>query len=174
MCNLELKIDLKSLEPGSKVIDFKLDNEYFEAIDAPDIRQGNLTATISIRKMADSFELNFHIQGFVVVTCDLCLDDMEQFIETENRIFVKFGEEYSEEDDLIIIPKDEGIVDISWLIYEFIELSIPIRHVHTPGKCNPAMTEMLKEHLATRSSNENEKQPIDPRWAELEKLKTTI
>ncbi|HEY9551581.1 MAG TPA: DUF177 domain-containing protein, partial [Prevotella sp.] len=49
----------------------------------------------------------------------------------------------------------------------------PIRHVHAPGKCNPAMMKLLQEHSAARSSEvEEEKTAIDPRWGELMKLKT--
>ncbi len=69
---------------------------------------------------------------------------------------VKFGEDYSEEDDLVTVAENEGILDISWFIYEFIHLNIPIKHVHAPGKCNPAMIEMLNEHSAARSGEEEE------------------
>lgn len=175
MRNLEpFKIDLKALVDEVTPYDFKLDDEYFEAIEAPDIRKGNLAVRLSIRKIAGSFELNFHIQGSVVVTCDLCLDEMEQPIETQNSLVAKFGDEYSEEDDLVVVPEHEGVLDISWFVYEFIELNVPIKHVHAPGKCNPAMTKMLQEHSATRSSDADVESAIDPRWAGLEKIKTII
>jgi uncharacterized metal-binding protein YceD (DUF177 family) len=95
-------------------------------------------------------------------------------INTDNRLVVKFGEEYSEEDDLVTVDENEGIIDVAWFIYEFIVLNIPIKHVHAPGKCNPAMIKMLEEHSATRSSDGDEEDAIDPRWSELEKLKTII
>ena len=57
---------------------------------------------------------------------------------------------------------------------DFIALSIPIKHVHAPGKCNPAMIKALEEHSAARSSDGDEERPVDPRWSELEKLKTII
>lgn len=175
MRNLEpFKIDLKALVDEVTSYDFKLDDEYFEAIEAPDIRKGNLAVRLSIRKIAGSFELNFHIQGSVVVTCDLCLDEMEQPIDTQNCLVAKFGDEYSEEDDLVVVPEHEGVLDISWFVYEFIELNVPIKHVHAPGKCNPAMTKMLQEHSATRSSDADVESAIDPRWAGLEKIKTII
>ena len=62
---------------------------------------------------------------------------------------------------------------MAWLIYEFIALDIPIKHVHAPGKCNAAMIKALEEHSATRSSDEDGA-AVDPRWSELEKLKTII
>jgi uncharacterized metal-binding protein YceD (DUF177 family) len=84
----------------------------------------------------------------------------------------KLDEDLSGDDDLVIIKDDEGILDISWYIYESIVLSIPIRHVHAPGKCNPVMIERLKGLSATRSSDGNSEKEIDPRWDALKKLKT--
>ena len=168
------KIDLKALTNQVATYEFELDDAYFEAIEAPDIQKGNLSVALSIRRIAGSFELSFHIQGFVIVTCDLCLDEMQQPIDTENMLMAKFGEEYSDDDDLIVVPEREGVLDISWFIYEFIDLSVPIKHVHAPGKCNPAMMKKLQELSATRSSLEDGEEPVNPRWAELEKLKTII
>ena len=59
------------------------------------------------------FEMNFRIEGVVMVPCDRCLDDMEIPVETNNRLIVKFGKEYAEEsDEIVIIPEDEGAINI--------------------------------------------------------------
>ena len=172
MCSLEqFKIDLKNQTDEVSALDFDLDNQFFAALDGSEVKQGALHVSVSIRKMTGFYELLFHTEGTVTVTCDRCLDDMPQPIETENRLVVKLGAVYSEEDDVITVPEDEGILDTSWLIYEFIVLAIPIKHVHAPGKCNPAMSEVLEELSADRSSDEVSDQPIDPRWSALEKLK---
>ena len=164
------KIDLKALPQGASILEFKLDDSYFKAIDAPDIQGGELSSSLSISRTDDFFELNFHTEGIVHIPCDICLDDMEQSIETDDRLLVRFGEDYSEDDDLVIVAENEGILDVAWFIYEFIALNIPIKHVHAPGKCNPAMIEMLQEHSAARSGEEEE-ETVDPRWAALLKLK---
>ena len=171
MCNIEsFKIDLKALPQGASILEFKLDDSYFKAIDAPDIQRGELSSSLSISRTDDFFELNFHTEGIVHIPCDICLDDMEQSIETDDRLLVRFGEDYSEEDDLVIVAENEGILDVAWFIYEFIALNIPIKHVHAPGKCNPAMIEKLNEHSAARSGEEEE-ETVDPRWEALLKLK---
>jgi len=96
---------------------------------------------------------------------------MDQPVETNKRLVVKYGTEDSEEDEVLTVNEDEGILDLSWLIYEFIALAIPIRHVHAPGKCNAAMISALEEHSTDRSSDEESTQSIDPRWAKLKDLK---
>ena len=175
MCKSEvLKIDLKELNEGVSTLSFNLGDAYFESLDEDEIKRGNISVSINVRRTENYFELDFHTEGTVVIPCDICLDDMDQPIETDDRLVVKFGEEYSEDDDLITVDEREGILDVAWFIYEFIALNIPAKHVHTPGKCNAAMIKVLEEHSATRSSGEDEESAVDPRWNGLEKLKTII
>ncbi|MBO5187147.1 MAG: DUF177 domain-containing protein [Prevotella sp.] len=173
MCCLQpFKIDLKGLKEDETHVSFALDDSYFEAIDAPEVRKGNVSVDLIIRRTTDRyFDLSFHVDGEVTVQCDRCLDDMPQEIVTDSRLAVKFGDEYSEEDDLVTVPEDDGVLDTAWFIYEFIALSIPIKHVHAPGKCNRAMIETLAEHSATRSSDGAAEKTMDPRWSGLLKIK---
>ena len=160
MSSLEqFKIDLKGLSEGDNVFDFDLSDPYFEAIQAPAVQRGRVHSSLTIRRTGDVFYLDFHTDGFVIVPCDLCLEDMEQPIESDDHLVAKFGED-----------EDNAILDVSWFIYEFIELSIPLRHVHAPGKCDPAMMKILQEHSAARSGDEDT-EPVDSRWAALKKIK---
>ena len=167
-----LKIDLKGLNEGVNYLEFDLDDTYFKAIDAPEVSQGKVRVLLDITRTGnDFFTLDFHETGVVMVPCDICLDPMEQSIEITQRLEVKLGTENSEEEDLVMVVEDEGILDITWYLYEFIALAIPIRHVHAPGKCNPAMIRTLEEYSATRSGQEGNETPMDPRWEALLKLK---
>lgn len=132
------------------------------------------------------FEMNFTLEGTVIVPCDRCLDDMELPIETNNRLVVKFGREYAEEsDEVVVIPEDEGAINVAWFLYEFIALAIPMKHVHAPGKCNKAMSSKLKKHTAKGSAmsddmdddaaddvsfDEDSSTSVDPRWDALKGL----
>ncbi len=172
MCNVDrFKIDLKVLPQGNTKFELELDDDFFEAIGSSDIQKGVLDCQLSVSRTDDFFELNFHIFGNVYILCDICLEEMEQSINAQNRLVVKFSETYSEEDELVTVDENEGILDVSWFIYEFIALQIPIKHVHAPGKCNHAMIEKLKQYTAARSGEESDKDVIDPRWAALMQLK---
>ncbi len=166
-----LKIDLKDLKEEETSLEFSLDDRYFGSLDGAELKKGSLHVSVSIRKVTGFFEFLIHTEGHVIVACDRCLDDMEQPVETDNRLIVKLGSSYSEEDDIIVVPEEEGILDISWFIYEFVTLAIPIRHVHAPGKCNAAMTKTLEELSTDRSSDEESSQSTDPRWEKLKNLK---
>lgn len=168
-----LKIDLKGLDEGLNSLSFDLDEEYFEHFGDARIHGGKLHVDIEIVRTSDDiFTLDFHEQGTVVVPCDICLEDMDQPIEARQCIQAKFGEDFSEDDDLVTVAENEGILDVAWYIYEFMVLAIPIKHVHAPGKCNPAMIRVLNEHSAARSGEEGEK-TVDPRWEALSKLNIT-
>ena len=109
--------------------------------------------------------------GTVRIPCNLCLDDMDQPIDGEQRLTVKLGLQDGEDDDVVMVDENEGMLDLSWLIYETIALAIPIRHVHAPGKCNTAMLKALEEHSSDRSSDEESTEEVDPRWEKLKNLK---
>lgn len=111
---------------------------------------------------------------------------MEIPVETKNRLVVKFGDEYAEEnDEVVVIPFSEGAINLAWFIYEFIALAIPMKHVHAPGKCNKSMSSKLKKHTARSSADdedleddtvdddismEDDSDSIDPRWDALKGL----
>ena len=172
MCSLEqFKIDLKGLTAEATTLEFDLDKGFFGALDQTEVESGALHVSLSIRKASGFFELQFHTVGTVDIVCDRCLDLMEQPIETDNRLTVKFGSTASEDDETVTVDENEGILDTSWYIYEFIALAIPIQHVHATGKCNPAMMKALEELSADRSGDEESSQAVDPRWEALKKLK---
>ena len=173
MCSLEqFKIDLKALAEDVTSLDYELTDQYFQALSDAEIKSGALHVSGFIRKAVGFFELQLGISGTVQVPCDRCLDMMTQPIDTELRLVVKLGEEYSEQDDVIVVDEREAVLDTSWLIYETIALAVPIQHVHQPGDCNVAMSERLSELSAARSSDAdaNERE-IDPRWSALKGLK---
>ncbi len=171
-----LNIDLKGLAGDNGTFSFSVGNDYFNALDAQEVKGGDVDVRVEVHRTASRYyNLDFHISGTVTVQCDRCLDDMRQPVEGEGHIVAKLGEEHSEEDDLITVAEDDGTLDATWVVYEFIALSVPVRHVHAPGKCNRDMIKLLEEHSEARSSEEGESsKPMDPRWSGLEELRNNI
>lgn len=156
-------IPLRGLSEGKHEFKYDLDNKYFALIDdgTADIKRGSLVATVSLKKTSVTFELNFSIIGAVQVPCDRCLDDISMDVDTKSKLIVKFGEEYSEEsDEIVIIPEEDGEINIAWFLYEFIVLSLPAKKVHPPGTCNKAMSSKLNKHKV-KSSDDDSEEDID-------------
>ena len=163
--------------------EYRLDNQFFADLDAPEVQKGQVNVALKVRKTSGIYQLDFHTEGEVIVTCDRCLDEMEQPVESTDRLKVKLGDEYAEIDDMVVIPEEEGYINVAWFIYEFIALSIPMKHVHAPGKCNKGMVSKLSRHLRTSADDdewiddsmeleiaEDEPREIDPRWNVLKKI----
>ena len=170
--------------------EYRLDNEFFANIDGPEVQRGKVDVKLNVKRTATMYELKFHLAGVIYIPCDRCLDDMEHEIDTEEELFVKMGAEYSEESDtLLVIPETEGELNIAWFLYEYIALTIPLKHVHPYGKCNKDMSARLHKMSAHRSDEEDFEEEIplfvddetagiptgeqetDPRWDALKNLK---
>ncbi|KAA6322585.1 hypothetical protein EZS27_027888 [termite gut metagenome] len=143
------------MQGDSATYKFQLDNLFFAKIDSPEVQKGKVNVDLVVKRVSYLFELNFRIEGFVWIPCDRCLDDMEQLIETSGKLMVKMGREYTEENDLIVVPEEEGEINVAWFMYEFIALAVPMKHIHAPGKCNKTMTSKLHKHLKTDDSEED-------------------
>ena len=157
-------IPLKSLAEQCQIYEYTLDNDYFALVSDNDseVKRGNIGLSLEVKREALSFELTFKLAGTVFVPCNRCLDDMPIEVETENRLIVKFGKEYSEEsDEIVVIPESEEDINIAWFVYEFISLSIPIKHVHLPGKCNKLMSSKLDKHRVADVNEVEEDEETD-------------
>jgi uncharacterized protein len=163
------RLPFKGLEEGTYRYQFDLPGLFFELFPSPDVRTGDLQADVELIKRSSFLELQFEIRGYVEVPCDRCLEFYRQAVDTEARIFVKFGEVMEEEsDELIVIPVTDPDIDLAQYLYEFVLLGIPVRRVHPDNKegepgCDPDMLQRLKE--LTKEDNET-----DPRWDKLKDL----
>ena len=111
------KIDLKGMQADSCKYEFVLDNLFFANIDGPEVQKGKVNVTLVVKKTSRAFEFNFQTEGMVWVPCDRCLDDMEQPVSSADKLMVKFGHEYAEEgDNLIVIPEEEGEINVAWFM----------------------------------------------------------
>ena len=169
------EIDLKAIEMDGKSFSYSLEDSFFTDLEAQDITGGHLDAQVLVKKNAASYELNLHVDGNITIPCDRCLDDMLQPVNADSVLKVKFGPSYLDEgDDLIIVPEDEGKINVAWFLYEMIVLSIPIHHTHKDGECNAEMMKILKEHSDQNFNDEDSAvandNKIDPRWSDLKNL----
>ena len=128
--------------------------------------------------------------GVFVIPCYCCVEVMEHEVYMQDRLYVKFGAEYSEvSDNVVVIPESDGELNIAWFLYEFIALTIPLKHVHQAGKCNKSMSAKLRKHAARSMDDSDESEDAasyddedvvdevpgegeetDPRWDELKKI----
>ena len=173
----QYNIPLKGIGTNTHSYEFELDDEFFKKIDSPEVQRGNVMVQLDVTKESELFDLSFSLEGTVQIPCDRCLDDMDQPVEHDEIIRVRLGEEYGDEEDTVIIPEGEGKINIAWFLYEFIVVSIPIKHYHHTGECNKTMMSKLKKHIIRHEDDEDDfgfddddseeditEETTDPRW----------
>jgi len=188
MSKFELyNVVLKDISDQTRVFEYDLDDAYFKKIDSPEVQKGSIKAKVSVQKKLSTYELLFVIEGTVIIPCDRCLDDMVQAIHYKEKLQVKFGDTFSEEDEIVIVPEAEGAINIAWFLYEFIVLNIPMKHVHATGECNKTMVTKLKKHITRQKGDDDDEDSTavefdddddftpdeiqtDPRWDGLQNI----
>lgn len=178
---------------GEHRFEFHLDKRFFENMENADIHDADLDVVLIVAHKADIYQFDFHISGTITLICDRCLDDLIMPVDTTYSIAVKYGDDYNDDsDDLLIIPASDTNLNVAYMIHDTVALTIPIKHVHPLGKCNRQMSNMLKKHRATRpgdedaeleeslideidaidaeAQNQAQQQSIDPRWNALKDL----
>lgn len=188
----QFKLPLKSLQKGEHSYSYRLDKEFFKNMESADVRDANVDVSLTVTYSNDVYALCFNLKGVVTVPCDRCLDDLQLDIDTGYSIKVKYGDTYSESDDLMEIPESDNYLNVAYMIYDTVSLAIPIKHVHQLGKCNKAMSALLKKHRASLADDSDssleeelideidaiaesddapaESKPTDPRWDKLKDL----
>lgn len=166
------RIVYQGLAAGRHNFEYEIDDKFFESLEYSDIKKGSLKVNVDLDKKSTFLELDFQIDGSVELTCDRCLDEYNQPVNFEGKLFVKFTEmEDNESDDVIILSPNDHELDISHYIYESINLSIPLKRVHPEDEegnytCNPEMLERLGNYNIDEPADED----IDPRWDDLKNL----
>ena len=156
-------IPFKGLSAGTHRYLFEIDQSFFESFEYFESEKGNLDIEVELIKESSLLDFHFYIQGFVELVCDRCLEHFDEQIDGKFRLIVKFGETFAEEsDEVIVVPLNENIIYLRQYIFEFINLSLPIKRVHhNKNDCNPDMIKKLQNH---------EEQKNDPRWDALKNI----
>lgn len=161
----EFIIPFAGLKEGTHDYAFEIDETFFESFEYSEVSRGKVHAGVSMERQERMLIFNFDMRGELEVPCDRCLAPLAIPVKGSERLIVKFGQEWMEEsDEILIIPDTESRIDISSFIYEYLMLLMPLRRVHPEGEgmCDPAVTEKLRQY----SSGET-----DPRWDALKKIR---
>lgn len=165
-------VSFSGLKNGKHVFKFEIDKTFFQLFDTEqEFTNPKITADVFLEKHTTFLEFEIKVYGTVELICDITNDEFDYPIENEIRILVNFGEEYDDSnEDVITIPASDHAFNVAQLIYENVQLSIPMK------KISPNVSEEDLEILNRFSPKdieepEEEKNDSDPRWDALRKLK---
>lgn len=143
----DYKVQLASLADGRHERDFECGTEFFKNMENTDVMSACVRVHLDLEKKHGRYEMTFTFRGELQIPCDRCLDPMEHEVDTTYHITVEYGDSYDDaSDDLLVIPHSDTYLNVAYMLYDTIVLTIPLRHVHAPGKCNKAMAAALHRH----------------------------
>jgi uncharacterized metal-binding protein YceD (DUF177 family) len=159
----DYNIDIFKLSNNSHQYKFNFDESFFDFFKYSFVNKGHGEINLTLLKSDSFIELTFEITGKIKLICDRSLDTFWFNLTTKNKLLFKFGDNWEElSDEILIMPKNEQTINISKYIYEFIVIAIPMKKLHP--KFN---NENEEDELIYLSK----KEPDDPRWEKLKKIK---
>lgn len=170
----EFIIPFSGLKLGKHKFEYQIDNTFFDSFGYQEYNDASIELTAILNKMTTMMELEMSAIGTVNVNCDLTNEPFDQPLSANFTLIIKFGEEFNDEDDeILIIPHGDYQIYIAQHAYELLVLSVPQKRVH-PGVLDGTLkSEVLNklEELEPKETKEP-KQDTDPRWDGLKKLLT--
>ena len=164
------KIEFAGLKVGKHQFSFELNKKFFENFSFFDFNNINLKVDVDLTKKSNLLELNFHAKGFVNVNCDMTNEPFYMPFDKEDFLVVKFGQEYNDEDnEILVLPFGEHKIILDQYLYELVILSLPRKRVHPgveDGTLESEIIEILDELKPSGLGLET-----DPRWDKLKKIK---
>lgn len=170
----EFNIPFSGLKQGKHNFNFQIDNTFFVSFEYDEFNDANIALDVVLQKTSTMLELEFEASGTVNVDCDITSEPYDQAMDANLHLVVKFGEEYNDEDDeILILPQGEHQVNIAQYVYEMLVLAVPQKRVH-PGIEDGTLKSEVLDKLQELQPKEKRisKEESDPRWDELKKLLT--
>ena len=127
------KIEFAGLKIGNHHFNFNADKKFFDRFNFSDFNDVSVSVDIDLIKKSTLLELTFTLKGHVNVNCDLTNEPFDLQIKHEAPLVVKFGQDYNDEDDeILVLPHGEHKLYVDQYIFELIVLSLPPKRIH-PG-----------------------------------------
>lgn len=142
------KIPIKGLGVGHHELTFDVDNEFFKMFENSVLDNGQFDVKLFLQKKNDHSELDFFIEGTTIQVCDRCLSDVEIKIKGDYRVYLKYAEIESDDEDIIFMSPNDSHVNVAKIIFEIITVLLPLRKVceEVDGKaCNEDLLDSLYE-----------------------------
>jgi uncharacterized metal-binding protein YceD (DUF177 family) len=172
----EYTIKFVGLKLGLHNFEYQIDNKFFGHFEYSEFNDANVNVDVTLNKKTTLLEFHFEASGSVNVNCDLTNEPFDQSISNAFDLVVKFGDEYNDEnEEILIVPHGEYEINIAQYLYELMVLAVPSKRIHPgveDGTLDSDILEKLEELSPKGDIEKDDNEEIDPRWNTLKKLLT--
>ena len=170
----EFEIPFSGLKQGKHQFEYQIDQEFFDDFDYEEFNSCDVKVVAELHKMSTMMELELQASGTVNLACDSSGEPFDQPISGRLELVIKFGDDYSDEDDeILVLPHGEHQFNIAQYIYEMIVLAVPSKRIH-PGVLDGTLKSEALDKLKELEPRQDKQSPdeTDPRWDALRNLLT--
>ena len=169
----QFNIQFVGLKEGKHEFNYSIDNKFFETFNFDDFESASIKVSLHFVKKSTLFELTFIAEGTVEVPCDVTNELYDQEIDSELPLVVKFGPEYNDDnEEILILPHEAYEFNVAQFIYEMIVLAVPNKRVHPKVLDGTMESEALNKLKELEIKEEKTVETTDPRWDKLKNLIT--
>jgi uncharacterized protein len=171
----QYSIPYTGLKLGVHEFEFEVNEEFFSAFEYSLVKYGKLKVKLGLDKQETMMLLNFHIEGEMMLDCDVCLANYPYQVRITERQIAKFTANTDLEEDteeIIVLTKNENEINVAPLIYEYITLAVPyINRCADEGNTEWCDQEMIQKLGQLSGDAQAENDSEDPRWEALKNIK---
>ncbi|WP_299285442.1 DUF177 domain-containing protein [uncultured Mucilaginibacter sp.] len=167
-------IPFKGLKLGKHHFDFEITDAFFDEFEYSLVKKGKLDCKVELEKQETMMILDFKINGMVDRSCDRCLSQFPETVDVQERQIVKFAGEAEPgdaDDEIMVLNRQDFEIDLSGLIYEYINLAMPFVSICKDEGNTPFCDQEMLDKLKQLSGSEEENTDTDPRWNVLKNIK---
>jgi len=165
-------IPFTGLKLGKHLFEYIITDAFFDEFEYSLVKKANLVCRVEMEKQETLLILDFNISGTIDANCDRCLAQYPQPVDIHEQQIAKFSEEAIDEDDeIIVLTKNDHEVNVAGLIYEYINVALPFITVCNDEGNTPYCDKEMLDNLNKLSANTEQSEQADPRWDVLKKFK---
>jgi uncharacterized protein len=165
-------IPFTGLKLGKHQFEFVVNDAFFDEFEYSLVKKANLNCQVGLERQEMMIILNFQITGTIDTNCDRCLAQYPQQVDIREQQVAKFSEEeLGEDEEIIILTKNDHEINVAGLIYEYINVALPFITVCDNEGETPYCDKEMLDSLNKLSANTEQGEQADPRWDALKKIK---
>jgi uncharacterized protein len=168
----EYSIPFTGLKLGKHQFEYTVNDAFFNEFEYSLVKKANLVCQVELERQETMLILNFHISGTIDTNCDRCLAQYPQQVDIHEQQVAKFSEEeLGEDEEIIVLTKNDHEINIAGLIYEYINVALPFITVCDNEGETPYCDKEMLDSLNKLTANTEQNDAADPRWDALKKIK---
>jgi len=165
-------IPFTGLKLGKHDFEYVIGNAFFDEFEYSLVKKADLVCKVELEKQETMLILNFDIKGNINMTCDTCLAEYPFQVAIHEQQIAKFAEEDVDEDEEIItLTKNDHEINVSGLIYEYVNVAVPFVSVCSDKGNTPYCDKEMLDRLKALEPDDNDQKGSDPRWDALKNIK---